>query len=147
MLAILDPKTVAFPVLCFAQEILQVHDDAAGLTTCTKTALSNGYFDDLRVVDANGIAHHVRRAEKIGGIGLMRGFNVFLNQRIRVRLFEEPTVEQWSVDEVRARLLQSFGSWSGWSATGDFDERRQALSRTTTLAALVAEVKKALSAG
>ena len=59
------------------------------LTTCTKVALKNGYFDDLLIVDANGVGYQVKGARKLHGVGPFFGYNIFLNQRIKVELLTD----------------------------------------------------------
>jgi hypothetical protein len=125
---VVEPGALAYPVICFSQGIMVVEQTSSDLVTCTKTALKNGYFSDLVVVDSEGRSHRIRKAEKIRGVGPFWGYNVFLNQRIQVQLFEDEEIEQWSVDQTREKVLKSLRSWAGWDASGDLEELRSGIS-------------------
>lgn len=54
--------------------------------------------------------------------GLFWGYDIFLNQMIKVELLFEGNPFQITVDEVKKRVLLSFKKRHGWSTRGDFDE-------------------------
>jgi len=56
------------------------------ISICTKTALKNGFYNNLSIVDSDGVQYVVQDAEKINSVGLFWGYNIFLNQKIRVKL-------------------------------------------------------------
>lgn len=132
-LTVLDPNALAFPVLCFGQGLVLAQLDPKSLTTATSAALRRRYFNDLTIVDRGGAVHRVRRAEKRRGVGWFWGYNIFLNRRIEVALFQEPTLATWSLEDTRNRVLETLGKWSGWSASGDLNDLRRAIEAAPTI--------------
>jgi hypothetical protein len=114
---------LAYPVLCFSQGLARVKRSADALATCTKPALrKGGWYEDLLVVDSTGMALRVTGATKLHGVGPFWGYNIFLNQRIKVRPHVEGPPLQLSLEDVRRRVLDSFRRWHGWSSRGDFQD-------------------------
>lgn len=59
-----------------------------GLTICRKTDLKagqSGRFARSTIIDSNGLAWRMDGAEKLHGVGPLWGYNLFLNQTVRVR--------------------------------------------------------------
>lgn len=129
---IVEPGALTYPALCFSQGLVEVASTSNDLVTCTKVALKNGYFNDLLVIDSEGWSHRVRRAEKVRGVGRFWGYNVFLNQRIQVRLYADDEIVQLSVDQTRDNALKSARSWQHWEASGDLDELRRRIVRAVS---------------
>ncbi len=113
---------IKFPVLCFAHNIVRVKQNADDLTTCTKVALRNKFFDNMLLVEMGGKGYKVKKAKKLCGVGPFWGYNIFLNQKIKVGLLFEDEPFQVSLDEVKARIFQSFKKRHGWSTRDDFEE-------------------------
>jgi hypothetical protein len=81
---------MAFPVLCFYGDLVRTRESYDKLTTTTAAGLKNGYFRDLLLVDSGGRAIRLTDARKLRGIGPFFGYNIFMNQRIKVEL--EPVI-------------------------------------------------------
>lgn len=141
MLCVLNVAAIEFPVLCFSGSLVYAMPTPDVLTTCTKVALRNGYFDNLLIVDANGIGYWVKGARKLHGVGRFFGYNIFLNQRIKVDLLTDGTPIPVSLDEVKRRVLQSFKDWHGWESTGEVEELRE---KVTTAQSIV-EVQRLIA--
>ncbi len=105
----------------FPNGSFQIASSAAALTRNTAVGLKQGFYDGLRIVDSRGKWFGVRSARKLHGIGRFGGFNIFLNQRIRVALDLEDENRTASVEEVRGIVLADFQAWDGWRSRGDFD--------------------------
>lgn len=103
----------------------------------TALALRKGYFDGLTLVDCTGSEFAVISAAKQRGLGRFRGWNLFLNQRIAVRLEVEPTGKRYSVDELRQRVLKDFKRWDGWAARDRFGELTKMVERATSCAEIL----------
>jgi len=71
-----------FPVICFWRTLTRVRDNYEQLTTTTSAGVANGMFNNLLVVDSDGLSITVKKAEKLHGIGFLWGYNIFLDQRI-----------------------------------------------------------------
>lgn len=118
----MDVNDLQFPVLgTFPNGSLEIAASPSNLTLNTSLGLKEGYYDGLRIVDARGRWFRVRAARKLHGVGRFGGYNVFLNQRIRVALDLEDEHREATIDEVKALVLRDFESWDGWKSRGDFD--------------------------
>jgi hypothetical protein len=85
--------------------------------------LKKGHFVGLLIVDSTGKAVRVRNARKLHGIGRFGGYNIFLNQKIRVELELDGALFQMSLHEVKSRLMADFHSDGGhWDSCEDFDD-------------------------
>lgn len=116
----MDKANLEFPALVFSKDgTMGVANTAAQLETCTRVALKNGYYRGLNIVDSAGREFTVSDAKKVGTVGPFFGFNVFLNQRIRVHLEFLAAVSQLDLEDVKARVLRYFMKWHGWQSRGD----------------------------
>jgi len=140
--AIVDPTPIEFPAIFFKAPIYLVHERRSDLYESTAAALSNKFFIDARIVDARGRVQRVRDARKVRGIGPLRGWNLFFNQRIEIQLDLELEQEQVQLEQLKRWIRESWARWSGWSAGGDLRERRAALARATTLAEVFEAVRE-----
>lgn len=130
-------EALQFPVLCFSQNLVLVVSSQEELTTTNKAALRNGFFANLLLVGSNSVGAQVKGARKLHGIGPFGGFNLFLNQRIRVALeFAGPPFAV-ELDDVKQRVQASFRNWHGWFSRGDFEELQARLERAQSVAEIV----------
>lgn len=131
-------EDLRYPVLGFSQHLVRVSQTADALTTCSKLALrKGGYYEDLLVVDSAGVGLRIKGAEKIHGVGLFWGYNIFLNQRIKVRPHIEGPPMQVSLTEVKRHVLGSFDRWHGWSTRGDFAELKSSVEAATSIPEII----------
>ena len=113
---------LTYPVLgVFRSGALTIAATSVYLTTYTKRGLKRGHFNGLCLVDSRSKWFRVRSAHKLHGVGRFGGYNVFLNQWIRVELEIEDEHREATIDEVKALVLRDFESWDGWKSRGDFD--------------------------
>ena len=118
----MDVDDLVFPVIAiFPNGDFQFAPSAAHLTRNTAVGLKEGYYDGLRIVDSRGKWFKVRTARKLHGIGRFGGYNLFLNQRIRVSLDLEDEHRDASVEDVKGIVLSNFNDWQGWRSRGDLD--------------------------
>lgn len=116
----MDQTYPEFPALVLSKDgTMSVARTAAQLETCTRVALRNGYYRGLNIVDSAGREFTVGEARKVGTVGPFLGFNIFLNQRIRVHLEFLATVGPIDLEEAKARVLRYFKKWHGWQSRGD----------------------------
>ena len=106
--ALKSVERLSFPVLFWDKNGLYYARSGRHLTTCSKLALRKGFYRGLHVLDSNGVMMKVRDAEKIRGIGPFRGYNLFLEQQIAVKLHFGPMEESVSFDEVARRISRWF---------------------------------------
>jgi hypothetical protein len=116
-------ESFKYPVLTFAATLTVPVISADRLTQCTKHALNNRHFAGLVIVDSAGKAVRVRNARKLHGVGPFGGYDIFLDQKIRVELELDGAPFQMNLDEVKSRLMADFNSDGGyWDSCDDFDD-------------------------
>jgi hypothetical protein len=71
----------------------------------------------------------LKARKKIGTVGAFWWYNIFINQKIRVKLRFKGVGETASLEEVKERVLVSFKEWNGWSAREDFDDLKKELKK------------------
>ena len=93
-------------------------------------------FDDLLLIDSRGAGYRVHGASKLHSVGPFWGYNIFLNQKLRVRLnFTEGPIKI-SLEDVKELIERSFKRWSGWPSRGDFKVLRKRVSAATSFRVL-----------
>ena len=142
----MDVDELDFPALgTLSSGTLIVLPTAAHLTLNTAVGLREGFYVGFRVVDSNGRWFRVRSATKIGGVGRFWGYNLFLNQRIRVLLDLEEEHKQASTNEVREMVLDEFDTWPGWESRGDYFDLRRDIESAKTIRELLARLSTAVT--
>jgi hypothetical protein len=136
-------ERMKFPVICFQNIFLDLVWDIDSLTTATKSGLKGNWFSNLLIVDSNLCAFKVKSAKKLHGVGLFWGYNIFLNQRIKVELQFEGEPKKISLEEVKQRILSSFKNRPGWSSMDpDFlDELKFRIERASSYDAIIEILK------
>ena len=135
-------SNLKFPILCFEHDFYpRIKQDWDSLTTTTKAGLKNGLFDNLLMVDSQGMGIRVKNAKKLYGVGPFWGYNIFLNQRIKVELVFEGEPFHISVDEVRKYVLMSFERWHGWVTRGDFKELVSSIHKAQSIREIIELLK------
>jgi hypothetical protein len=129
-----------FPVICFSQNVIRMEKSSDSLTTCSKTALRNGYFENLLIIDSKGVALRITGAKKLHGVGLFSGYNLFLNQRIKVELVSNGEAVQISTPELKQKVLNSFRNRHGWSSRGDFESLRNSIVNASSITEIITMV-------
>ncbi|GGG59620.1 hypothetical protein [Hymenobacter glacieicola] len=78
---------IVFPVALFTnQSRPYIYKSEEDLTTANAKALKNNFFNDSFIVDSSNYKFLITSVEKIHGIGLFGGYNIFLNQKVRIKL-------------------------------------------------------------
>jgi hypothetical protein len=131
-----DADAIEYPALLLHARYGYTVRSAQQLTTATRHALSNGKFNDLLIVSRSGHAYPVAGA-KVGSVGAFGGWNLFLNQRIRVELLAAAQRYTIAVDELRNRVFESFQTWEGWQSAENFEEVEANVRRATTVDAII----------
>lgn len=112
---------LSYPVLLIRGAVLRVKRSADELSITTRAGLSNKLFEQARLVDATGRCWEIARAEKLHGIGAFGGWNIFLNQRIRVNLLAAESPIQMPLSEIKALVVRALSQWQPISTRGDAD--------------------------
>ena len=134
----MDVDELQFPVLgTFPNGSLEIAASPVNLTLNTSIGLRDGYYDGLRIVDSRSRWFRVRGARKLHGVGRFGGYNLFLNQRIRVSLDLEDENREADLEDVRRIVLADFNTWRGWSSRGDFDVLVRRVKAADTVPGLI----------
>jgi len=83
------------------------------------------------------MAYTVRDATKLHGVGLFGGYNIFLNQRIKVCIYFENDPISIHVDDVKKLVNKSLKSWSGWTSSDNIDELQIKIKEAKTIKEIV----------
>ena len=137
----MDVNNLKFPVLCFNQGLTIKCKNVEELTTCTKTGLKNGYFKNLQIVDSSNKLYKVKETKKIKGVGLLWGYNIFLNQKILVDLIFHDKVQDILFEEVKNKVLNSSKSIQLWETREGFDEFKNKIASTKNINELANLIK------
>jgi hypothetical protein len=137
----MNVSNLTFPVICFWRHLVRVERSLETLTTTTAAGLKNQMFDNVVVVGSNGVAGRIKTATKLHGIGPFWGYNMFLNQRIKVDIVFDDESFVMTVEDLRKRLLAAFGKWHGWQTRGDFLELKAAIENAKTVSEIIQLVK------
>lgn len=124
---------LAFPVINFSKYGLLIKRTAEELQVESKAAFANGIFDDLLIIDASGRTFVVADAKILGGAGRLWGYSLLYSRRLRIDLALEPAEKQWTLDEIRNRVLEDFRDWHGWESRDDFDELQDGVSHARSI--------------
>lgn len=130
---------IIFPVLTFSRpNVIEFAKDIDRLTSCNRLGLKNGYYNNLSIVDSIGNSFVVAHAHKIGTIGPFWGFNIFLEQSLRVELEFEKGVEQLGLDDFKDKVLNVFEKDKYfWDSGGNLDELKRAVRSAKTHGELI----------
>lgn len=121
---------LSFPVLAIKNQVVHVYHDDDALSQCSRTALSNGWFKNLILIDAELRRFTVRHATKVGTVGALWGFDVFLNQRLRVSLQLVGLEEKLSLEQVKGMLQRAIDADPGhWESGGELNRIREQVDR------------------
>ena len=97
-----------FPVIGFNKHTFYIERDVDSLTVTTKAGLKNKLYENASIIDSSGRLYTIVKAKKLHGIGLFWGYNVFLNQRIKIELYIDPIVTNISLDDFKKRVTDIF---------------------------------------
>jgi len=93
-------------------------------------------YEGVFIVDSDGWSPTVTKIVKVGTIGPFWGWNILGEQRIRLAYTFDEKWKHMSVEEVKARTLESFRS-SDWREQEDFDELREGVVRAQSIRELI----------
>lgn len=97
---------IRFPVITISKGTIGIFHDVSKLTLCSAFALKRGHFNGLKIFDSALQCFTVKSAKKLNNVGPFWGFDLFLNQWIRVE-FEfraKPTI--FTLKELQNLILK-----------------------------------------
>ncbi|SCY35564.1 hypothetical protein [Desulfoluna spongiiphila] len=130
-------KEIVYPVLCFSQGVIYIAVNEEALTTCNANAIKKGWFKKMVIVAPDGMKYTVSDARKIHGVGPFWGYNIFLNQKVKVGIDFEGKPSQVNVYDVKKLVEKSLESWDGWVSSGSFNEIQEKIKEAKTIKEIV----------
>ena len=133
---IVNVNNLIYPVLRISQGMIFPAMDAARITTCSKIALSNGFFKNQKILDSSGNMFLVNEAKKLHGLGLFWGYNIFLNQRIQVQLdlsFES----KLSLTQTKNILLKALKNNQGWDSLEGVEDITKTVEEAQSISKII----------
>jgi len=131
---------LVFPVVCFHSygDFLSTAGDWDCLTSSNQLAVKRRVFNDVLLVDSDARAFHVNGARKLHGIGRFGGWNIFLNQTIRVELSFDGHPRTIGLDEFKERVFHDFSQNDElWSSADNFYELRSGVEQASSVAQII----------
>ena len=133
---IVDVNNLIYPVLRINQGMIFLAMDAARITTCSKIALSNGFFKNQNILDSSGNMFLVNEAKKLHGLGPFCGYNIFLNQRIQVQLdlsFES----KLSLSQIKYLVLKALKNNQGWDSLDGIEDITKTVEEAPSIGKII----------
>lgn len=110
-----------YPIIAFSSSLIHIARNESEILICSKTALNNGFYKKMKIIDSSGIVYNIQNAIKVKGYGFFGGYNIFLNQKIEVELiFNEPQTKI-DIDSFKTLLLKKINK-SFWDSGGNYKE-------------------------
>jgi hypothetical protein len=139
-------ESIKFPIINFNKNSFYIVDDIDKLTTTTKAGLKNKLYDDLMIVDCSGTCYRVKDAEKLFGIGFLCGYNVFLNQKIKVKLNFSEDVSDFSLQELKKNVLKIFKKDKYfWESGGNLKQLEEIVESAESISVLIKSLSKVIN--
>jgi hypothetical protein len=133
---------INYPVITFDKYSFSIIQSEEELTRTTSAGLKNGLFENLIIVDNLGQCFKVINAKKSHGIGPLWGYNIFLNQKIRINLEFGSCKTEETLNSVKERILKIFKKDRYfWEAGGNLDELIQLVKESPTISELIVKLK------
>lgn len=111
----MNKNNFEYPIVVFSTDTLYVARDEKDILICTKTALKNGFYRKMSIVDSAGVQYSIKDAKKIKGFGMFFGYNIFLNQRIEVELvFDKQEYVKINLERLKEKVTERLQKGDFW---------------------------------
>jgi hypothetical protein len=132
----MNVHALSYPIIYFSDDVFQVVQNMDALTTSPKSAVRDGKYEGMLIVDTMGQALKVRGAKQIGRAGI-EWVLIFPVRLVKVVLEVESFVVQMSVDEVREQIYNSRVGWHGLESMSEFPEIEERIKNAKSVAELI----------
>lgn len=132
-----------FPIITFNKfSTIGVFFCREDLQRTTSAGLKNGLYDNLEVVDSNGLSTKVFNVRKLRGIGPLWGYNIFLNQNILVEV-EFGDEQQISLGKLKSKAIKSVNAEKYfYNSAGNFKETLEMINNAKSIEGLIHDFDK-----
>lgn len=133
----LSVNSFVYPIICFSDKVFRIYTSATELCTSSPaSALTEGWFTNMIVIDSAGNNYRVLHATKVGNAGWL-WVGPLPIRKIKVELDVKHVAADVSVDDVRQRMYNATIRWHGLESRTDFDELKAAIDKAQTVAELI----------
>ena len=117
-------ESVKLPFLALSKPaVIEVVNKLDDILICSKGALKNGFYTNLELIDSDGYLYKVQNATKVGSVGKFWGYDLFLDQTIKVELTITSNPQKLAFSEIKERIVRTINQDRFfWSSGGDLDE-------------------------
>lgn len=132
-----------FPVTTFNKfSTIGVFFCLEDLLRTTSAGLKNGLYDNLEVVDSDGVSTKVVSATKLRGIGPFWGYNILLNQNILVEV-EFGDEQQISLDKLKSEAIKSVKAEEYfYNSAGNYKKTLEMINKAESIEGLIYDLDK-----
>ena len=117
---------ISFPIVAFIKgNTIYFARNEEEITTCNKSSFTSGFFNNLYIVDSAGFSYEVQEAIRVGTIGIFWGYNIFLNQKLKVKLvFKNKSNDPIDLSSFKEHIIDNFTKDQYfWNSDGDLKKR------------------------
>jgi hypothetical protein len=126
--------SMAFPVLAFTPNGVMPYSRYENLIRVMKHEYDKDWFDDLEVVDSNGVSAVVRSAKIVKEPVLARLFG----RMVEVEIQDSEKLADYDVDAVRDRVLEFLSIYPDmYQSAGVYDDILRRVTNATTTGQIV----------
>jgi hypothetical protein len=118
---IFQKPMLEFPIIAFSKNSFHIARNENEILICTKIALKNNFYKEMNIVDCTGASYNILNAKKIKGIGLFWGYNIFLNQKIKVELIYKDDCSNLNIELFKSKVL-NYIKKERWDSSDNFED-------------------------
>lgn len=136
-----------FPIITLDKTTFDYCQNVDVLTKTTNYVLKGGYFNNLLLIDCTGKSWIIKEATKLNSIGLFWGYNVFLEQNIRVKFKYKENKKIYNLLDVKKLILDKIYRDRYFGNQGEFDEIVSTVNQSESILNLFELLKQDLVKG
>lgn len=127
-------QNLKFPVIAITRDnYIHLAGKKEDLVICSKTAFKNGFYKRLKIYDSNNMEYILLKAKKIDTVGSFFGYNIFLNQKIKVELQLSDKPKKNDIDSFKQKVLYVLSKDKDfWNSDGRYQDRIDAITNAST---------------
>lgn len=119
-----------FPIICITNNYLRVEKSLNTFQVTTVAGLNNGIYKNITVIDSSGKVFKVKNARKLHGVGIFGGYNIFLNQKIKVCIEFESETGDLSLDDFKDKIWEQIKKEEHfWSSAWNMNELKAEIDK------------------
>ena len=118
---IIQKPILEFPIVAFSKNSFHIARNENEILICTKIALKNNFYKGMIIVDSTGTSYNIVNAKKIKGVGPFWGYNIFLNQKIKVELTYKDDCSNLNIELFKNKVL-NYIKIAKWDSADNYED-------------------------